>query len=148
MRCRMMLRAPLAPRLAICRTGRRRVPPRRSGGLDLLFGNQKSASVDIPATTGQLTLGQTVVWARDNLLTERPELFMKDDSVCVERCHHGSAAAAAGVEGALDVPGNQQVAPPRRAAPAAASFTRPPPRTLCNAPCALQEARRAGSAER
>ena len=30
----------------------------------------------------QLLVRQLLVWMRDNLLTERPELFMKDASVC------------------------------------------------------------------
>jgi Urm1 (Ubiquitin related modifier) len=29
----------------------------------------------------QLTIRDLLPWLRDNLLTERPELFMKDDSV-------------------------------------------------------------------
>ena len=29
----------------------------------------------------QLTIRDLLPWMRDNLLTERPELFMKDDSV-------------------------------------------------------------------
>lgn len=30
---------------------------------------------------GQVTVGQLLPWARDHLLTERPELFMKGESV-------------------------------------------------------------------
>jgi hypothetical protein len=29
----------------------------------------------------QLTVAEAMLWARDNLLTERPELFMKGSSV-------------------------------------------------------------------
>eukprot|EP00193_Tetraselmis_chui_P000247 CAMPEP_0177761106 /NCGR_PEP_ID=MMETSP0491_2-20121128/5628_1 /TAXON_ID=63592 /ORGANISM="Tetraselmis chuii, Strain PLY429" /LENGTH=78 /DNA_ID=CAMNT_0019277059 /DNA_START=248 /DNA_END=484 /DNA_ORIENTATION=- len=29
----------------------------------------------------EFTMKELLVWARDNILTERPELFMKDDSV-------------------------------------------------------------------
>jgi ubiquitin related modifier 1 len=69
------------------------------GGLDHLFGGVKVHEVDIapvaaaggggdggdaaaaaPAT-GPLTVAQLLPWARDHLLKERPELFMKGDSV-------------------------------------------------------------------
>lgn len=53
-----------------------------SGGMELLFGNQKTVQADIPASNGkQLTVAAAMEWARDNLLTERPELFMKGSSV-------------------------------------------------------------------
>lgn len=51
------------------------------GGLELLFGNQKSYEVDMPADGSPLTVRQLLPWARDNLLKDRPELFMKGDSV-------------------------------------------------------------------
>eukprot|EP00879_Flechtneria_rotunda_P009744 GHRR01010193.1.p3 GENE.GHRR01010193.1~~GHRR01010193.1.p3 ORF type:complete len:100 (+),score=25.01 GHRR01010193.1:161-460(+) len=51
-----------------------------SGGLELLFGKQKEYSVDVPAN-GQLTVGQLLPWTRDQLLKDRPELFMKGDTV-------------------------------------------------------------------
>ncbi|GBG00417.1 hypothetical protein Rsub_13179 [Raphidocelis subcapitata] len=50
------------------------------GGLELLFGNQKNYDVEVPAD-GSLTVRQLLPWARDNLLQDRPELFMKGDSV-------------------------------------------------------------------
>ena len=31
----------------------------------------------------QVTLADVIIWSRDNILTERPELFMKDNSVWV-----------------------------------------------------------------
>ncbi|KAK9811152.1 hypothetical protein WJX73_006813 [Symbiochloris irregularis] len=53
-----------------------------SGGLELLFGNQKEYSVDVPhEPPSELKVGQLLVWTRDHLLTERPELFMKDKTV-------------------------------------------------------------------
>ncbi len=85
-----------------------------SGGMELLFGNQKAVEAEIPASNGgqvrfssrsgggrlrhrpqllpanllscstllvQLTVAEAMAWARDNLLTERPELFMKGSSV-------------------------------------------------------------------
>ncbi|KAF8058417.1 URM1 [Scenedesmus sp. PABB004] len=51
-----------------------------SGGLELLFGGLKEHEVEVPAD-GQLTVGQLLPWTRDALLQERPELFMKGDSV-------------------------------------------------------------------
>ncbi len=79
-------------------------PLRRSGGVELLFGNQKRVQANIPQNGGQvgtfkgkcvlvvlhsslliglvqLTVAEAMAWARDNLLTERPELFMKGSSV-------------------------------------------------------------------
>lgn len=50
-----------------------------SGGLELLFGNQKEHSVDVPVEG--LTAGALIAWARDHLLRERPELFVKGNSV-------------------------------------------------------------------
>lgn len=53
-----------------------------SGGMELLFGNQKVVEADLPQPGGeQVTLAAAMAWARDNLLTERPELFMKGSSV-------------------------------------------------------------------
>lgn len=54
-----------------------------SGGMELLFGNQKTVEADIPepSGSGKLTVAEALVWARDHLLTERPELFMKEGSV-------------------------------------------------------------------
>ncbi|KAL6769212.1 URM1 [Auxenochlorella protothecoides x Auxenochlorella symbiontica] len=54
-----------------------------SGGLDLLFDNQKSISVDVPAEDGkeEVTLSRVIFWARDNVLTSRPELFVQASSV-------------------------------------------------------------------
>ncbi|KAL4451825.1 hypothetical protein ABPG75_007487 [Micractinium tetrahymenae] len=50
--------------------------------MELLFGNQKTVEADIPVSNGgQLTVAEAMAWARDNLLTERPELFMKGSSV-------------------------------------------------------------------
>lgn len=53
------------------------------GGLELLFGSTKSHSVDIPLSSDldKLKMEHLLVWVRDNLLRERPELFMKDKSV-------------------------------------------------------------------
>lgn len=53
-----------------------------SGGLDILFGGQKELQVEVPAAAdGQLTVRQLLPWTRDTLLQDRPELFMKGDTV-------------------------------------------------------------------
>lgn len=49
--------------------------------MELLFDNQRHIEVDIPATTNALTVGYTMAWMRDNLLKERPEMFMKGDTI-------------------------------------------------------------------
>lgn len=65
------------------------------GGLDHLFGGVKVHEVDVPASgdggdggdadanaqPSALTVARLLPWARDHLLKERPELFMKGDSV-------------------------------------------------------------------
>mmetsp|Transcript_29121 Transcript_29121/g.53521 ORF Transcript_29121/g.53521 Transcript_29121/m.53521 type:complete len:98 (+) Transcript_29121:100-393(+) len=52
-----------------------------SGGLDTLFNNIKFHEVDIPTEKTTITCSTLIKWARDNLLAERPELFMKGDTV-------------------------------------------------------------------
>ena len=52
-----------------------------SGGLELLFDNEKTLSLSVPTEDGVLTLNQLIVYIRDNCLKERPELFVADDSV-------------------------------------------------------------------
>lgn len=51
-----------------------------SGGAELLFGNVKSHQVDLSGTN-VTTIRHLLVWIKNNLLKERPELFLKDDSV-------------------------------------------------------------------
>jgi ubiquitin related modifier 1 len=53
------------------------------GGLELLFGSKKKHQVDVSPSNGhiELTVEALLVWIRDNLLKERPEMFMKDKSV-------------------------------------------------------------------
>jgi ubiquitin related modifier 1 len=52
------------------------------GGMDLLFGGQKDADIDVKAEEGRpVTIVDVMVHCRDHLLTERPELFMKGDTV-------------------------------------------------------------------
>lgn len=52
-----------------------------SGGLELLFDRRKDINSDVPQSSGKLSIRQLLPWMRDHLLSERPELFMKDDSV-------------------------------------------------------------------
>lgn len=40
------------------------------------------AQADSEVCTQQLLVRHLLIWMRDNILTERPELFMKDASVC------------------------------------------------------------------
>lgn len=48
----------------------------------MLFGKHKETLVDIDEADAEpLTVLDVIIWARDHLLTERPELFMKGNSV-------------------------------------------------------------------
>ncbi|XP_039309305.1 ubiquitin-related modifier 1 isoform X3 [Solenopsis invicta] len=49
------------------------------GGAEFLFDGKKLHEVDLPGV--EWTLKQLLHWLRDNLLTERPELFMQGDTV-------------------------------------------------------------------
>ena len=54
------------------------------GGLDALFAGQRSVEADVPAAAAAaaaLTVAEVLAWTRDNLLRERPELFMKGDTM-------------------------------------------------------------------
>jgi ubiquitin related modifier 1 len=50
-----------------------------SGGLELLFNNEKQMQVEIPEDITKL--GQLIPWITKNRLQERPELFQQGDSV-------------------------------------------------------------------
>lgn len=76
----------------------------RSGGVELLFGRVKAHDVELPAHVA--TLGALIAWMRDTMLTERAELFVAGDSVCVQpppagrrassrRCRHHHQPATA-----------------------------------------------------
>ena len=52
-----------------------------SGGMELLFDNHRNVEVNIPAKGDILTVRETMAWMRDNLLKERPEMFMKGDTI-------------------------------------------------------------------
>lgn len=52
----------------------------------MLFDNQRSIDVDIPmnaAIVSDMTVRDAMIWMRDHLLRERPEMFMKDDTMYV-----------------------------------------------------------------
>lgn len=53
--------------------------------MELLFNNEKSKTVTLPNTftSGKSTLKDLLPWVRDNLLTERAELFMQGETVYV-----------------------------------------------------------------
>tara|TARA_Y100000780_G_C13418351_1_gene314713 strand:- start:187 stop:378 length:192 start_codon:yes stop_codon:yes gene_type:complete len=57
------------------------VPRARSGGLELLFGQVKRFDVVLSRPTGSgadepLKMRGLLTWMRENLLKERPELFL------------------------------------------------------------------------
>ncbi|XP_018053559.1 PREDICTED: ubiquitin-related modifier 1 isoform X1 [Atta colombica] len=54
------------------------------GGAELLFDGKKRHEVDLPGE--EWTLKRLLSWLRDNLLTERPELFMQGDTVIAPCC--------------------------------------------------------------
>ncbi|XP_031640701.1 ubiquitin-related modifier 1 homolog [Contarinia nasturtii] len=51
-----------------------------SGGAENLFDNIKSRSVELDGSK-TWKIRDFLVWIKDNLLRERPELFIQDDSV-------------------------------------------------------------------
>ena len=52
------------------------------GGLELLFSNQKSHKVKIPTADNRPSdVKHLIHWLRDNLLKEREELFLENDTV-------------------------------------------------------------------
>ena len=58
-----------------------------SGGLELLFSNQRVHRVELPtidpATSQEPNLQYLIEYLRDNLLKERVELFIENKTVCV-----------------------------------------------------------------
>ncbi|XP_043285851.1 ubiquitin-related modifier 1 homolog [Venturia canescens] len=50
------------------------------GGAELLFGKKKKHQVSLPLNQ-EWTLQNLLYWLRDNLLTERKELFLQGDTV-------------------------------------------------------------------
>ncbi|XP_054716569.1 ubiquitin-related modifier 1-like [Uloborus diversus] len=52
-----------------------------SGGLELLFNNQKTVDLVLPAKEEKWTIKALIAYLKSNLLQERPELFVQGDSV-------------------------------------------------------------------
>ncbi|XP_033221441.1 ubiquitin-related modifier 1 [Belonocnema kinseyi] len=50
------------------------------GGAELLFDKTKKYEVELPAGE-EWTLKRLLIWIKDNLLKERPELFLQGDTV-------------------------------------------------------------------
>ncbi|XP_023289743.1 ubiquitin-related modifier 1 [Orussus abietinus] len=50
------------------------------GGAELLVDKKKVYEVDLPSTQ-KWTLRKLIFWIKDNLLKERPELFIQGDTV-------------------------------------------------------------------
>ncbi|CAH0547282.1 unnamed protein product [Brassicogethes aeneus] len=51
------------------------------GGAELLFDNKKAHNVSLPIKNKQWIIGDLLLWIKENLLKDRPELFLQDDSV-------------------------------------------------------------------
>eukprot|EP01024_Parvocaulis_polyphysoides_P044452 TRINITY_DN4098_c1_g1_i1.p4 TRINITY_DN4098_c1_g1~~TRINITY_DN4098_c1_g1_i1.p4 ORF type:complete len:101 (+),score=19.07 TRINITY_DN4098_c1_g1_i1:93-395(+) len=54
-----------------------------SGGMENLFGNKKEYSLELQGKSedGKLRAIDVMRYCRDNLLVDRPELFMKEDAL-------------------------------------------------------------------
>ncbi|XP_022326340.1 ubiquitin-related modifier 1-like [Crassostrea virginica] len=52
-----------------------------SGGAELLFDKVKKHDVELPASETKWTIRNLLPYIRDNLLKERPELFMQGETV-------------------------------------------------------------------
>lgn len=52
-----------------------------TGGAELLFGNVKKHKVSLPQQDKKWTLRMLIPWIRQNLLKERPDLFVQGETV-------------------------------------------------------------------
>lgn len=52
-----------------------------SGGAELLFGKIKEHKITLPDADEPWTIRKLIVWTKDNLLKERPELFAQGETV-------------------------------------------------------------------
>ena len=52
-----------------------------TGGAELLFGNVKKHRLSLPVQDKRWTLRLLINWVRQNMLKERPELFMQGENV-------------------------------------------------------------------
>jgi len=78
-----------------------------SGGLELLFSNQKSQKVEIPAMANDkpTDVNYLIHWLKDNLLKERGELFVDNDTVWV--MHHFSRVSCPFDTDSMHIPGDR-----------------------------------------
>ncbi|XP_053247310.1 ubiquitin-related modifier 1-like [Podarcis raffonei] len=51
------------------------------GGAELLFGGVRKQRVTLPSQEGPWDVRKLLVWMKENLLKERPELFVQGESV-------------------------------------------------------------------
>ncbi|XP_048414915.1 ubiquitin-related modifier 1 isoform X2 [Stegostoma tigrinum] len=51
------------------------------GGAELLFNGVKEQHVTLPSQSTPWDIRQLLIWIKNNLLKERPELFIQGDSV-------------------------------------------------------------------
>ena len=51
------------------------------GGAELLFNKVKNHNIELPATDKTWTVRTLLVWIKENMLKERPELFVQGESV-------------------------------------------------------------------
>ncbi|KAK6195999.1 hypothetical protein SNE40_001310 [Patella caerulea] len=52
-----------------------------SGGAELLFDNNKKHDVILPDQKEKWNIKNLLVWMKDNMLRERPELFLQGETV-------------------------------------------------------------------
>ncbi|XP_071946913.1 ubiquitin-related modifier 1-like [Antedon mediterranea] len=52
-----------------------------SGGAELLFDKIKNHEVKLKKVDDKWTIKKLLVWIKDNMLKERPELFIQGDSI-------------------------------------------------------------------
>ncbi|XP_033340205.1 ubiquitin-related modifier 1 [Megalopta genalis] len=62
-----------------CENSETRVIIQFGGGAELLFNNKKKYDVNLPGN--EWTIQSLLFWIKDNLLKERPELFLQGDTV-------------------------------------------------------------------
>ena len=78
-----------------------------SGGLELLFSNQKSQKVEIPTMVNDkpTDVNYLIHWLKDNLLKEREELFVDNGTVWV--MHHFLRVSCAFNTDSMRTPGDR-----------------------------------------
>ena len=62
-------------------TSSRKVQIQFGGGAELLFDKVKNHDVTLPEVKDTWTIRTLLVWIKENMLKERPELFVQGDSV-------------------------------------------------------------------